>query len=464
MIGLLLAALAFAGSFPIPVEGSTYRILDVTEDAAADVRLGVFASREDCHMVQDEDGCVPLADRARGQVRLGFQVQDQTGEALATAIDDFKVRFDARTVQDVELVGKEPEATSQLFILLLDWSGSMFEDDQIRAKLLLGALVTPRVVEAMFRPGARNGVMILRFTDHILDLDGGVRIIRSADEYVSYIRRPNWERGGGYTHLYEAIGTVLEDVLRRKEVERFLSDNQAQPTIVALTDGFNNESPGDLCGTNVDRLNDLLKIIDESQRPDGGRVRPVIHTIGLGDAYQSADYDRIGRTPRVNEDQLCHKAARSRIDGFLETRGIDHISLGVIAAFGGGTRALVPVGAGIGPLARVFESTAAQRFRWYQAWFQVPSEWHRKTFDVRLEIQGSRTAGTTVRMEPDPWFDGPTGLLPPGKAWSEPRPLASTFAFMMPWLGGLLLLLYLPAAWTNTRRSLTRRVPWRQRR
>ena len=57
--------------------------------------------------------------------------------------------------------------------------------------------------------------------------------------------------------MYNAVDYGLNTVLKKSEVESLL-DGQTKPTLVVLTDGFNNEAANDTCTSNVPRIQRLL--------------------------------------------------------------------------------------------------------------------------------------------------------------------------------------------------------------
>ena len=110
----------------------------------------------------------------------------------------------------------------------------------------------------------------------------------------------------------------------------------AQPTLVVLTDGFNNQAANDTCATNVDRLNGLLTHMNEVQRGSGVSARSLVFTVGLGLRYRKGEKPK-GFNQTVTSTGLCGKYIDERIDGRLENLGIDHVSLAWIAEAGRGS-------------------------------------------------------------------------------------------------------------------------------
>ena len=82
----------------------------------------------------------------------------------------------------------------------------------------------------------------------------------------------------GYTHLYNAVDYSLNTVLEEPVVKQVLS-KETKPTIVLLTDGFNNEASNDTCTSNVPRLTRRSKM---RKQMDGLTLdSPLIFTVGL---------------------------------------------------------------------------------------------------------------------------------------------------------------------------------------
>jgi hypothetical protein len=115
-------------------------------------------------------------------------------------------------------------------------------------------------------------------------------------------------------------------------------------------------------------------------------------------------------------------------------------------------------------LAEVFEKAAATRYRWYEVWYRVPdSFYHRRSFEVELQLLAFEQAITRVRIHPSPWLDAPPGERKLGGRWHHPAAFRRTLSLLMPVLGVLILLTFVGPAWFNARRAVFRRARPRRR-
>ena len=115
------------------------------------------------------------------------------------------------------------------------------------------ALLMRTVQEAFFPddPTVTNHVLVYTFTSGTPQpLGGELRVLSNKRAYKSLIQEHLRARAG-YTHLYNA-DYGLNTVLQKPEVQSLL-DGQTKPTLVVLTDGFNNEAASDTCISNVPR-------------------------------------------------------------------------------------------------------------------------------------------------------------------------------------------------------------------
>ena len=130
-----------------------------------------------------------------------------------------------------------------------------------------------------------------------------------------------------------ALSFAALDLLKREVVRDWMEENEAQPTIIALTDGFNNEKADDVCSDNANRLQRLVQTIRRVRNdPEVDiRYRPLIYTVGLGTPILPRF--RLPRENRaeVSSGRLCSRNREVLIDGNLENRGIDNASLSWIA-------------------------------------------------------------------------------------------------------------------------------------
>ena len=466
MIALLWLLVSLLGCVDsdkqFPIKGTTYRIGSDEVAEGSEIRIDVMTQDADCHNANIDpiDDCVPYADRSHGEIRLAFNLRDPvTGTTLYRSLDEklVTVSHNGSPQDDVELIPHEPVSSGQLFVLLIDGSGSMYENDGERAKKVYQALMNPDVIRG-FLPddNGGTGVVLLRFSSEVTGLDGQApKVIKTAAEYRRMVKDNLMVPRGGYTHLYDAVKYSTSDLLKVPAISRFLSVKAAQPTLVVLTDGFNNQAANDTCGTNVDRLNDLLTHMNEGQKGSGVSARSLVFTIGLGLRYRKGEKPK-GFNQTVTPTGLCGKYINERIDGRLEKQGIDHVSLAWIAEAGRGISFVKQKTEG---LAEVFQRASRSRYRWYEARYRVPDVvHHRRSFDVRISLLNLARAETTVRIFPSPWFDAPPGTRDPGERWTRGTPFMTSLAVVMPIFGALVFLMYIGPAFFNARRAVFRRA------
>ena len=460
-LGLLLAGCQ-TEPWPAPVEGSTYRITDDRPADGSELRIDLLADRSQCldAGIADPEACVPRVDRAHGEVRLAFLLRDPvSGAPVHRALDaeQIGVSHDGSVIDDFEIVPHDPVSGGQLFVLLIDSSGSMYENDGERIAKVQEALLSPEVVKSFFPDDrGRTGVVLLRFFgDRRVGLDGGPpTVVTSAAEYRRAIRQHLPTRQGGYTLLYDAAEYAVTELLTEPAIDEFLALQAAEPTIVLLTDGFHNEAPGETCADNVPRLSDALDVIRRARQGTGASSRFTLYTVGLGVPYRKGDKPD-GFNQAVTPAGLCGPYADYPIDPNLEDAGIDHVSLRWLAEAGGGIAFTRRDPRG---LAEVFQRAASTRYRWYELRYRVPDSFHhRYAFDVRVSLRGLARAWSELTILPGAWLDAPTGRRAPGERWTSPSPLRETFVLVVPVVGVLLVLGHLGPAWFNARRAIFRR-------
>ena len=462
---LLAGACVNSEDGPFLIEGTTYRIGEPEQIEDHDLTVEVFTSREACLAdravaTEDVEDCLPRVDRATGQVHLAFAFQDNAGHSYELPLEASQVvvTHDGLTVPGAaELTPHEPLRASQLFIVLMDGSGSMYRGDQPMIDKVYRALMRPNVIDAFF-PNIDNvatGVVLLRFTDTVEGLDGGPpRVIENRREYEQLVRQHIASGNRGYTHLYDSIEYSINELPDAPGVKEWLALRRAEPTVIAITDGFNNEQASDQCGVNATRLNDLLQYVDESQSRDLYK-RPKIYTVGLGAALRpNWDYDD-HKANQPSPDSLCGRYQAERIDGNLENIGIDNVSLEWIAQRGGGE---TYVAESDRRLSEVFLDAAAIRYGWYELDYAVDPYFHRRTFRPGMQLRTSNQAGFEVPVHPSGWLDAPTPRRRTGSVWTEPRGMRASIAFALPILSGFVLLYFLGPATFNGRRAVTRRA------
>ncbi|MEQ1506755.1 MAG: vWA domain-containing protein [Myxococcota bacterium] len=452
--------------FPAPIVGSTYRIDDDVPAEGSEIRVDVMTTRDACAeaKVTDIDACLPRADRASGELHFAFRLRDPTSLSdlpRAIGADQIRVTHDKSTQSDVQLIPHEPMVSGQLFVLLIDGSGSMFENDGERIRKVYSALLAPSVIAGFYPEDAaggraKTGVVLLRFGEAVVGLDGGPpTVLETREAYTAAIKQNLLRTSGGYTHLYDAVSYAVTDLLEVERIHTFLTIKAAEPTVIVVTDGFNNEAGDDTCATNAPRLQKVVDVVRDARTSQGGTTRPTVYTVGLGIPYRKGDKPE-GLNRQVTPHDLCGKYEEYRIDGVLDKAGLDHVSMRWLAEAGGGGSFVKSKSKG---LAEVLQKASATRYRWYEVWYRVPeSFYHRKSFDVQLQLLALDRAFTTFAVHPGGWLDAPTGEHGRGERWHATSPFRRTFAVVMPVLGLLVLLSYVGPASFNTRRALFRRA------
>lgn len=470
----LLAALILGGCAnpqvdARPIEGTTYRIsrssTPVTNETSR-VEVKILTGRDDCEQQlqltgDDLEACLPRVDRATGETTLSFLLKDSTmGVPLWYPLnrDQVIVSHNDRKASsrgEYELIPHGARRTGQLFILVIDGSSSMYEGEPSGADQVYDALRAPRVVRTFFPEGAdyRTGVVLLRFTSDVHSIDGGdIEILTRPKAYKNQLVALK-QRSGGFTHLYEAAAYAATDLLRQEAISSWLQVNNAEATIVLLTDGFNNEHGSDTCATNVPRLEAVLETLRGARAtPEQPHLRPTLYTVGFGrPILRDYEFDRQGD---LNVRTLCRGNGDETINNGLERRGIDNASLEWLADAGGG---LAFVRHNADGLADVFDAAAAERYQWYTARYRIDGFYHRQSYTVRVSLAAYAVASSTVDIYPSGWFDAPSGI-PQEDQWSRTPPVRKGLTFLMPLLGLLVLVRFLGPALFNARRAIFRRA------
>lgn len=474
MLGLLLGALlAGCGGDTGAVPSSSLRFEIDPNMPDADLQVEIL-DPEDCDLEgYDPEICYPrvlrAVDRDMGEVRVAFRVKAD-GERFPIPLSQDQVLVTHRNTRvegsrgyEVELIPHDAIDANQLFIVVIDGSGSMQEKvgegaRATRMTRVRRALIRPDVTRRFF-PGGNTwtGVALLTFTGGEPEWVGGdVEIITSPTRYKQKITE---ELGvqGGYTHLYDAVRYASGRLLKEDAVKSVISGQTATPTVVVLTDGFNNEESGDLCQDNAPRLNKLLDHLHgaRSGRGTSVRARPTVYTVGLGrpiwPRYELPD----PAGHEVSANKLCQKQAGRRIDGDLERYGIDNASLKWIAQVGGGESY---VRTDIKGLGEAFASAAAQRYRWFEIRYRMDPLHMRRSFETMVKLTSYTGAEGKITFFPSGWFDPPSATLGPD-GWAVPTPLRASLAVLLPILGALLGITFFGAAAHNVRRAIFRGRP-----
>ncbi len=476
MIGSLLAAALICGaqaadSYPIP--GSAVRYSISTDLPDADLQVEIL-DPEDCETEgYDPESCHPqvirAVDRDLGEVRLGFRVKAD-GERYPIPLTEDQLlvthrntRVESARGYDVELIPHDAVSANQLFIVVIDSSGSMREKVEPGAKVdrmtrVKRALLRNDVVRRFF-PGGNvwTGVVLLSFTaGEPYPVGGEIEIVTSPGRYKQKILE-ELAVSGGYTHLYRAVRYSTGRLLKNPTIKSAVGGQGATPTVVLLTDGFNNEAAGDTCADNAERLNKLLDHLYRTRtgRDISVRARPTVYTVGLGRPIWPKYELPPAPGHEVTASKLCKRQAPRRIDGDLETFGIDNASLTWIAHVGGGESYARRDVKGLG---EAFASAAAERYRWFEVRYRMDPLHMRRSFETMVKLTSYAGAEARITFYPSAWFDPPSPARG-ADGWAETAPLRSSLALLMPILAALLSVIFIGAAAFNTRRAVFRGRP-----
>jgi hypothetical protein len=398
---------------PWPISGSSYRIGKSLAVENSDVDIVFYESEKACRNAKiDEELCRPRVDRATGDVAISLSLRDPESNVIvklpvtSSAVELF---HEGSTVPaadfSVEPMGAQRDG--QLFVLLIDGSGSMFVGERGERPIdELSKALARKSVRRKFYPGdgVRTGVMLLRFNAGVpMGLDGGLpEVLDTERAYNAMITQNIKRQSSGYTHLYDAVEYGFGDLLETPVVKSWLKNNSANATVIALTDGFNNEQSNDTCGDNARRLQRTLSMIRKVREGDV-RTLPTLLTVGLGQSL-FPDFE-VPTSKKVKPEVLCGSKQNERIDGGLEEEGIDNASLEWMAAVGGGESF---VQSNSRELAKAFEEAAREKYSWYRVRYTVNPFHHRRPFGLRIKLRRYAQAESSVHFAPSPWFDGPS--------------------------------------------------------
>jgi hypothetical protein len=324
---------------------------------------------------------------------------------------------------------------------------------------LKAALLRADVVDSFFPTEVKTAVVPLVFRGAgVPEPLGGKWIVDNKQDYRKVIRE-NLQIGAGYTFLYQAVEYSTSTLLDVPEIKQAVENGKQVPTVIALTDGFNNEDPADLCKSNAPRLEKLLGHLSAVRRGEkvDVRRRPVVYTVGLGRSawrdFQAQD------ELKVAVPTLCKALGERRIDGDIENRGVDNATLKWIARIGGGESFIRQDTEG---LAEAFRGAAATRYEWFEARYQVDPFHLRRAFETRLRLNSLLRSEAAIWIHPSGWMDAPPGVLD-DKQWAHAVPFGVTTTLVLPVLGLLVAMGYVPAAVFNVRRALFSRVARKRR-
>ncbi|MEC8276104.1 MAG: vWA domain-containing protein [Myxococcota bacterium] len=454
------------------IDGTTLRIGTPKSSDDSDIVLKLLTKENECEQtlrntVSLIPKCLPWVNRGAGEVRLSFTFMSGYDPfRLPVERKHLSVSHNGRLVKEddkndvfVELIPHDPVHVKQLFILMIDTSGSMsIQDsyaDKNRMEIVKTALTQNNVKAAFFPEDVKTAVLLYEFTDGVPRPVGGqLQFLEDRETYSSLIS--SIQPRGGYTHLYNSIKFAAVDLLKREEVREWMEVNEAQPTIIALTDGFNNEKSDDVCSDNSSRLQNLVETI---RRVRGDpevdiRYRPLIYTVGLGTPILPRFKLPRENRAEVSGGRLCNRNREVRIDGNLENKGIDNASLAWIADVGEGSSFVKRSARGLG---EAFTLAAAKRYLWYELRYKIhPSNLDRQ-FVTRLRLNTFADASAEVTLYPNAWMD-----LPPGKGmkdsnWSEKQSIFHSLSVLIPILSLLIFFPMLSPMLINVRRILSGR-------
>jgi hypothetical protein len=464
------------GAGPYPIENSTWLISrpETSDNSRADVNIEVFSNRTDCENAdpvdeKDLDLCVPAVDRGHGQVRFSFMLTGTKGEgpqylSLNQETVDLAHFGVPQKPATWDLIPHDPRGASQLFILVLDGSASIYTTGGI--KKVKEALLDKQVMDSFLPKGQddkHNGVLLLRFSEDLETIDGKdpykeASVLERQKDYAAMIETKLENRGkAGFSHVYEAVTKSATKLLEAEKIRNFLASSSAEPTIVLLTDGFNNIKGADVCADNVPRLKESLDVI-QREVAKGGKTRMRVFTIGLGTALNPGFKPPPGGSDAITDSLLCSndntEYPNQIINGDLELQGIDNQSLYYIAQAGNGESYVRRDAKG---LAEVFIKTAAKKYEWYTIFSEQDPYFHRRSFDARVRLKGGTQGEATVHFYPSPWLDAPTGTIPEEERWFVSTPFRAALGPLLMMLGALSTLRFVGPAWFNTKRALFRR-------
>lgn len=437
--------------------------------------------------------CLPWVNRSTGEVHLGFSVYGNFHEPLSLTEENIEVTHNNRQVlnsepeSEVVLIPHFPVSVGQLFIVVIDGSGSMYsiKDGEIESgfQKVKNALRLNGVKRAFLRnvnSDATNGVVFFRFKDRGLEPIGPknkVTIVETVEEYDEvlnkYLINP---KQSGYTHLYDAVEQSTIDILQKSyrfsgqknlnPITNWLATkDDAAPVVIILTDGFNNTSAREVCRDNVKPFeslyNELLSVRDEE---DSDYYRPSIFTVGLGRSIRTGYRLKTIPSSPPSGKELCAKFQNETINANLENKGIDNVSLEWIAKVGGGRSFVTNRSALLG---RAFQQVATLKYHWFELRYKVNPQLLRQSFFSGIKLNVQTAEASKIHIQPHGWLDAPTGTESDvtcdadGKectTWTKPTSYLHVLTILLPLMGVLLFLSILNAGLYNIRRVLTGRL------
>ncbi len=467
LLAAALLGLAGCGSSDLQaIPGTTLRVSTPEMAKGTELDLKIFTKASQCGNLTgaEPEQCLPRVDRGAGEVHLAFQFLAGT-DPWPMAIDEQHLQVvhqgsliqEGQNQQSFDVIPHDPVKTDQLFVVIIDGSGSMNEPssdpkiDRVRK-----ALLQPEVAQAFFPPGQTTGLVLLEFGGtSVRPVGGKMQVITRRSDFKKLVR-DELRASGGYTNLYQAVEYATGDLLSNvPEVTEFLRTTTGAPTVIALTDGFNNERSDDTCSTNAAKLERLLKHL-ERVRGEGSELtaRPRVFTVGLGRPFRRR-FELPEELGNVRPVTLCGKKYKDmRIDGHLETLGIDNASLAWIAEVGGGGSFVKQKTDGLGV---AFQAAAAEQYEWFEVRYRLDPFYLRRSFETTLRLAAFAEAEASIELHPSAWLDGPPGDRAED-GWTRASSLAHTVGLVLPLLGLLVASSFLSPAWLNARRIVLGRL------
>jgi hypothetical protein len=463
------------------IEGTTWSMSTPSTVGDGGLKLRLFETPDKC-LVHPADTnerrmCPPFVDPERAEVRLGMRVEKEGAIPVALSAGDVEVQVPGRdgglvdlvAGESFELVPYQPLGFRQLWVLLVDQSGSMYRavnGERPVMEKVVGALLSDATVDAFFPEEGQNltGVLLLSFTGQVRAVPDGpwqsARVLVDREQYRFHVDKLLDEPVAvGYTGLYDAVRTTLDEVMMSQEVRTFPGNDNADPAVVVLTDGFNNEAGSDTCATNAPKLTRLIRWIG-SLPSQSGHQGTTLHTVGFGKPFST--YEPTMLPGEVTPQGLCGLEADRLINNNLETGRIDNVSLAYMALAGGGT---AYVGEDPAGLAQFLGTTGATIHQWYGLHLRLPADVRKRMrmpLPLRIVVKRPRKLETRVTLFPHPWFDASPGEVPIGTTWAEPRPVLAATAWLLLGLGWTLGVFGFGVGAHHAWRALARRAAERE--
>ena len=529
ILGVVLSLLGCADRrSPTMISGTTTRISTEGDEVPQALEVKLAENRYDCIEITsgNQNGyfdpeeftdaeaqynaCLPYLNRATGEISISFGIAVSGGGIAKLPLEvtnmellhdgDGKLRpisKDEKNGINVELLRHDPTSSGQLFIILIDHSSSMMDMassrknpaveksrmEWVRDALLQSADVfVQKSREEKGRTLAPSAAALFRFygpsNGGKLRLEGlnnkswkKVKPVTSKSTFKKLVSGMGKDRSKmGWTHLYSAVDLATGDLLKKgSAVHDYLEKHAREgisPTVILLTDGFNNTEGSQNCASNAPKLERVLKDIKKARKVATTHLQPTLFTVGFGRPLVGFKTDT-GSTS-VDPVQLCGGDGDLPINNGLEKKFIDGVSLRRMAYLGGGKAFL---GSDPSRLRSHFKKTAPPRYRWYTYRYRLPPSSLRSRFSTTVRLKTSVNAQSTMTWFPSPWLDAPPGeaLLafgdsaatsngqPADPATPGPAALRYATSLLLLILGILMCISFLGPAWFNGRRAVMRR-------